>query len=78
MLPEAALEYFRMDRFDGDAEVEPSFQIVVVLKGQISVEVAGDKTELNTGTTTLLKHADGRVKFHAGQDASLVVIRPPL
>lgn len=80
LLPEAALEYFRMDRFEGDARVDASFRVVVVLKGEVDVQVQGgeSRTKLKTGSTTLFRHADGPVNFTASQGASFVVIRPPL
>ncbi|SPO29241.1 related to Mannose-6-phosphate isomerase [Ustilago trichophora] len=83
VLPQEALEFFRMDRFERNANVTASFQIVVVLKGEVEIKLDNGEegTLLKTGSTTLLRHADGSVTFKAGEngkDAAFVVIRPPL
>ncbi len=84
LLPRQALEYFRLDRFEGDVTLEPSFQLVVVLQGEIEARLGDGRagTQLKTGSTTLLRYADGRVSFKASQDdqglVAFVVIRPPL
>lgn len=81
LLAQSALEYFRMDRFEQDAEVDASFQVIVVLKGNVEVKVGGGSskaTELKSGSTTLVRHADGAVRFKTQGDAAFVVIRPPL
>ena len=83
LLPQEALEYFRMDRFEQDATVEASFRLVVVLKGEVEIQLQTGQpaTQLKTGSTTLLRHADGRVDFKVSQNAegaAFVVIRPPL
>lgn len=80
LLPTEALEYFRMDKIDSNATVEPSFQLAVVLQGQVEASVQGSSpTVLRAGTTTLFRHADGPVSFAMANDAqsSLVLIRPP-
>ena len=80
LLPEAALEYFRLDRFEKDVVLDASFQLVVVLRGEVQVRVqngTGATTTLKTGSTTLLKHADGRATFKIDEQAAFVVIRPP-
>lgn len=83
LLPKSALEYFRMDRFESDAVADASFQVVVVLKGEVELHLVGDgsRTKLKTGSTTLLRHADGQASFDmagSGGDAAFVLIRPPL
>ncbi|KAJ9477264.1 Mannose-6-phosphate isomerase [Pseudozyma hubeiensis] len=80
LLADSALEYFRMDKFEENVEVDASFQIVVVLKGEVDVKVgsAEGKTTLKTGSTTLLRHADGKVEFEVGSEGAFVVVRPPL
>lgn len=81
LLPAAALEYFRMDRFEQSATLDASFQLVVVLKGEVDVSLQngnGEKTTLKTGSTTLIKHADGQASFTTDGEAAFVVIRPPL
>ncbi|KAJ1018522.1 hypothetical protein NDA16_004804 [Ustilago loliicola] len=81
LLPNAALDYFRMDRFEESAVVEASFQLVVVLKGEVDVLIQngdGEKTRLKTGSTTLFRHADGQASFNFDGEAAFVVMRPPL
>ncbi|CDU21928.1 related to Mannose-6-phosphate isomerase [Sporisorium scitamineum] len=79
LLAQQALEYFRMDRFHRDATVDASFQVVVVLRGNVEVQLGhAAATTLKAGSTTLLKHADGPVFFKAQDDASYVVVRPPM
>lgn len=85
LLAQQALEYFRMDRFHRDATLDASFQVVVVLQGDVEVKLGGGgganaaaSTTLKAGSTTLLRHADGEVQFKVQGDAAFVVVRPPL
>ncbi|TKY86937.1 hypothetical protein EX895_004225 [Sporisorium graminicola] len=92
LLAPQALEYFRMDRFHQDATLDASFQVVVVLSGNVEVQPAAaaaaaaaaattearSTSTLKAGSTTLLRHADGAVQFKVQDGAAFVVIRPPL
>ncbi|CBQ71639.1 related to Mannose-6-phosphate isomerase [Sporisorium reilianum SRZ2] len=81
LLAQQALEYFRMDRFHQDTTLDASFQVVVVLEGNVEVQ-CGDAsttaTTLKAGSTTLVRHADGAVQFKLQGDSSFAVVRPPL
>lgn len=82
-LPQEALMYFRMDRFEADVVLEASFQVVIVLQGQVEIFLGSGEggTKVRTGSTTLLRHADGDASFKVNSDndaAAFIVIRPPL
>ncbi|KIS65751.1 uncharacterized protein UMAG_06454 [Mycosarcoma maydis] len=81
LLSEHALEYFRMDKFYSDVELDAGFQVVVVLSGEVEVSVRSTDQAaviLKGGSTALLRHADGSVAFKVRQPTEFLVIRPPL
>jgi mannose-6-phosphate isomerase len=76
VLPEAADQYFRLERvaLDGVSTLEPGFAVLVVLSGE--AELAGGRTTLLTaGNTAVAPNAFGPLTLRGGGE--LLVCRPP-
>jgi hypothetical protein len=72
-----------MERFEEDAVIEEGFRLVIVLKGEVEIQLDDVNTEtwLKASSTTLLRYADGSASFtvsSGASDTAFVVIRPPL
>lgn len=73
VLPDAADEYFRLERMavDGSVIIEAGFSIVVVSEGRIAI--GGE--QLSAGAALLVPHAAGALE--ASGHGELLVARPP-
>ncbi|GAT72272.1 class I mannose-6-phosphate isomerase [Microbacterium hydrocarbonoxydans] len=71
--PEAADEYFRLDRLpvDGEARIDAGFAIVVVIRGEVTI--GGER--VSAGTTLLVPHAAGALSVSGAGE--VLVARPP-
>ena len=70
LLPAAAEPYFRAERVRGGAELEPSFAVLVVHRGEGTLRTEhGDELPLRRGTTALVPYAAGRTTIEGDVEA---------
>jgi mannose-6-phosphate isomerase len=76
VLPEAADQYFRLERvgLDGESTLEPGFAVLVVLSGE--ADLAGGRTaRFAAGSTAVVPNAVGPLRLRGR--AEILVCRPP-
>jgi mannose-6-phosphate isomerase len=70
LLPADAAPYFRAERVRAGAELEPSFAVLVVQRGEGTLRTEhGHTLPLRRGTTALVPHAAGRTTVEGDVDA---------
>jgi mannose-6-phosphate isomerase len=76
VLPEAADQYFRLERaaFDGQATLEPGFAVLVVLRGEADV-LGRTTSHLRAGDTAVAPNSFGPLVLHGR--AEVLACRPP-
>jgi mannose-6-phosphate isomerase len=77
VLPNAADQYFRLERIalDGEATLDPGFAVLVVLSGE--AELAGARTShLTAGSTAVVPNGFGPLMFRGRGE--LLLCRPPV
>jgi len=76
VLPEAADQYFRLERvaLDGESTLEPGFAVLVVLSGEADLS-GGRTTRLTAGSTAVAPNAVGPLGLRGR--AEVLVCRPP-
>lgn len=70
-LPNGSSEYFRLDRVQAPATLEPGFAVLIVTDGEAQL----DGLALPAGSTAVLPHASGPTRLRG--DATVLVARPP-
>jgi len=76
VMPQAADQYFRLERIalDGEATLEPGFAVVVLLSGEADL-AGGRAPRLRAGNTAVAPNSFGPLALRGR--AEVLVCRPP-